>query len=229
MSLIAEFRIESQVMKETTTVFPEIEYHQEEVHLTEEGDVKSIVWVSCDDFDAFESALQTDPDVKDYDSLTEIQTRRLYRLTIAEEAADKVLYPKAVESDIVYLDVTGTHERTHFRVRAPTLEAVQDIRQTCRERGIPFHLQRLYREEPDEPADKFELTSSQYEVLVRAHKRGYFEQPRCVTLEELAEEFSVSSSALGRRMRRAMDALIDQTLRSNTDDADDHPSEGRGT
>lgn len=221
MTLIAEFRLGLHVLQETTRDFPEIEYQQEEVHMTQTGEVNSIVWVSCDDFDSFESALQTDPDVDDYESLTEFEDRHLYRITIAENATDRVLYPKSVEADVVYLDVTGTYEGTHFRVRAPSLEAVQNLRQACHEQGISFHLERLYQEEPDDPVDRFGLTTSQFDALVRAHERGYYEQPRCVTLEELAEEFDVTPSALGRRMRRALNVLIHEALRSKPADGDE--------
>lgn len=124
----------------------------------------------------------------------------------------------------MYLDVKGTHEGTHFRVRAPDIEALQDLRRVCQEHGIPFHLQSLYHEKPDDPTERFRLTSKQHEVLIRAYERGYFDQPRCITLEELAEEFNVTPSALGRRIRRALNTLIDETLRSKTEVVNDQPS-----
>ncbi|WP_255681413.1 helix-turn-helix domain-containing protein [Natrinema sp. SYSU A 869] len=185
--------------------------------MTQAGEEKHIFWASGDDFSTFESALQADPTTKEYACLTELDDRRLYRVTYPEDAVQESLYPKATKHDIVYLDITTTHEESRFRVRIPTLEALKEYREACEEEGISFHLHRLYQEQPDDPAERFELTPAQHDVLVRAHERGYFNEPRCITLEELAEEVEVTSSALGRRLRRALDTLVEQTVRSDAD------------
>jgi len=229
MSLIAEFSIVSPLIREAR-VAPEMVLHTEDIHMTQTGEGKHVFWASGDDFDTFESALQADPTTKEYACLTELGDRRLYRVTYTEDAVEELLYPKAAMHDIVYLDLTISPEESHIRARIPTLEALKTYRETCKEEGIPFHLHRLYQEEPDDPAERFELTPAQYEVLVRAHERGYFNNPRCVTLEELAEEVEVTSSALGRRLRRALDTLIEQTVRSDADVVTDRsPSEREDT
>jgi len=224
MSLIAEFSIVSPLM-EVAEAVPEMEFHTEDVHITQAGEGKHVYWAAGDDFDTFESALQADPAIKEYACLTELDDRRLYRVTYPEDAVKELLYPKATEYDMIYLDITTTHERTHFRARIPTLEALKAYREACEKEGIPFQLHRLYQEEPDDPAERFELTAAQYDILVRAHERGYFNEPRCITLEELAEEFEVTSSALGRRLRRALDTLIEHTVRADAEPInDDSPS-----
>ncbi|UHQ98272.1 helix-turn-helix domain-containing protein (plasmid) [Natrinema zhouii] len=229
MSLIAEFSIVSPLMREAEAV-PEMVFHTEDIHMTQAGEAKHVFWTSGDDFDTFESALQANPTTKEYACLTELDDRRLYRVTYPEDAVQELLYPKAAEYDMVYLDITTTHEESHFRARIPTLEALKAYREACQEEGIPFQLHRLYQEQPDDPAERFELTPAQYEVLVQAHERGYFNQPRCVTLEELAEEVEVTSSALGRRLRRALNTLVEQTVRSDTDGiTDQSPSERDAT
>ncbi|PGF14224.1 bacterio-opsin activator [Natrinema sp. CBA1119] len=226
MSLIAEFSIVSPLMREAEAV-PEMVFHTEDIHMTQAGEGKHVFWASGDDFDTFESALQADPTTKEYACLTELDDRRLYRVTYPEDAVQELLYPKAAEHDMVYLDVTTTYEESRFRARIPTLEALKAYREACEEEGIPFHLHRLYQEQPDDPAERFELTSAQHDVLVRAHERGYFNEPRCITLEELADEVEVTSSALGRRLRRALDTLIDQTVRSDTEDINHRSSSER--
>ncbi|WP_204365618.1 helix-turn-helix domain-containing protein [Natronococcus jeotgali] len=226
--MIAEFSIVSPLMREAEAA-PEMVFYTEDIHLTQSGEGKHVFWASGDDFETFESALQADPTTKEYTCLTELDDRRLYRVTYPEDAVQELLYPKAAEHDMVYLDVTTTSEETRFRARIPTLEALKAYRQACEEEGIPFRLHRLYQEEPDEPAERFGLTPAQYEILVRAHEHGYFDQPRCITLEELAEEAEVTSSALGRRLRRALDTLIEQTVRSDAEELNDHFSSERDT
>lgn len=216
MSLIAEFSIVSPLMREAEAV-PEMVFHTEDIHMTQAGEGKHVYWASGDDFDTFESALQADPTTKEYACLTELDDRRLYRVTYPEDAVQELLYPKATEHDIVYLNVTTTHEESRFRARVPNLEALKAYREACEAEDIPFHLHRLYQETPDDPTERFGLTPAQHDVLARAHERGYFHEPRCITLEELAEEFEVTSSALGRRLRRALDTLIEQTVRSDTE------------
>ncbi|WP_226008401.1 helix-turn-helix domain-containing protein [Natrinema salinisoli] len=221
MSLIAEFSIISPLVQEPLESVPEMVLYNEDVHMTPAGEGIRVFWASGDNFDAFESSLQASSTVKDYACLTEIDDRRLYRVTHPKETVPDLLYPKAAESDVGFLDVTTTHEESYFRARIPSLDTLRDVRDVCQKKGIQFHLHRLYREELDDPADQFELTAAQRDVLVRAHEQGYFNEPRNTTLEELAEEFEISSSALGRRMRRGLDTLIEHTIRSEPEDFDD--------
>lgn len=226
MSLIAEFSIVSPLMREATEATPEMVLYTEDIHVTQAGEGKHVFWASGGDFDTFESILQADPTTKEYACLTELDDRRLYRATYPEDAVQELLYPKATKHDIVYLDITTTHKESRFRVRIPTLEEIKVYREVCEENYIPFHLHRLYQEQSDDPAEQFGLTPAQHDILVRAHERGYFNEPRCITLEELAEESEVTPSALGRRLRRALDTLIEQTVRSDTKAINDRsPSE----
>lgn len=211
MGFIAEFEVTSPIMQESAKAVPDMVFRTEDLHLR--GDAKFVFWASGDDFDRFESALVTDPTVRAYTVLTELSDRRLYRVTLTEEGKQAMTYPAATEYDIVFLDVTATHKGSHVRARVPTREALKAYGKACDDRAMSFHLDRLYRVEPDDTADRYGLTPAQREVLDRAHERGYFNNPRSTTLEELAEEFDVTPSALGRRMRRAQDALIDHTLR----------------
>lgn len=212
MSFIAEFAISSPIMQESAEAVPDMVFSTEELSLGQ--DAKFVFWASGDDFDRLESALLTDPTVEDYTILTDLGDRQLYRVTLSEAGKQAMTYPAATEYDIVFLDVVATHEGSQVRARMPTREALKGYRDACVDRGISFNLDRLYREAPADSSDRYGLTPAQRDVLVRAHERGYFADPRSITLEELAEEFDITPSALGRRMRRAQDTLIEQTLRS---------------
>lgn len=214
MSFIAEFGITSPIMEESAAVVPEMVFRTEELHLGEEP--KFVFWASGDDFGRFESALVTDHTVDEYTLLTELGDRRLYRVTLTEAGREAMTYPTATEYDIVFLEVTATHEGSQVRARVPSREALKIYREACVERGISFDIDRLYHEEPDDSADQYGLTRPQRDVLVRAHEQGYFNDPRSITLEELADEFDITPSALGRRMRRAQDELIGHTVRADS-------------
>ncbi|MFC7157751.1 helix-turn-helix domain-containing protein [Halomarina halobia] len=68
------------------------------------------------------------------------------------------------------------------------------------------------RELDGEPVGRYGLTEEQYEALTEAAKQGYFEVPRDIQLGKLADELSISHQALSERIRRAMLALVGDTL-----------------
>jgi len=56
------------------------------------------------------------------------------------------------------------------------------------------------------------MTATQWETLERAYERGYYDQPRKVTLADLAEEFDVTKSAISQRLRGAEGTLVAATF-----------------
>jgi predicted DNA binding protein len=75
----------------------------------------------------------------------------------------------------------------------------------------PFTRENIWELER-QPSGRYGLTDEQYEALVEAYQRGYFEVPLGITLAELAEELGVSHQALSERVRRGTGALVDDTL-----------------
>lgn len=65
---------------------------------------------------------------------------------------------------------------------------------------------------PDEPAGIEELTDRQYEALVAAHELGYYETPRSVSFEEVAEELDCVPSTANELLRRAEAKLVSSVL-----------------
>ncbi|ELZ07755.1 bacterio-opsin activator HTH domain-containing protein [Natrinema thermotolerans DSM 11552] len=68
--------------------------------------------------------------------------------------------------------------------------------------------------------DVRELTPKQWEALELAGKGGYFDRPRGVDLETLADELAISKSAVSQRLRAAESTLIRAVL-----DASREPTE----
>ncbi len=58
------------------------------------------------------------------------------------------------------------------------------------------------------------LPGEQEEILSLAVERGYFETPRAVTLEELADQLDVPRSTASYRLRRAVAAVVTEYVRS---------------
>lgn len=59
-----------------------------------------------------------------------------------------------------------------------------------------------------------ELTETERETLVVAAESGYFETPRQTSLDDLAEQFGVSKTAVSMNLRRAERKLINATIES---------------
>ncbi|NJE00889.1 helix-turn-helix domain-containing protein [Thermococcus sp. JdF3] len=57
------------------------------------------------------------------------------------------------------------------------------------------------------------LTKRQAEVLLLAYKSGYFNEPRKVTLRELAEMLNLSPSTVKEHLRKGLKRLLDETLK----------------
>ncbi len=59
---------------------------------------------------------------------------------------------------------------------------------------------------PDSPLSK--LTEKQREVLIAAYKLGYYDLPRRINSEKLAEKLKIGSSTLGEHLRKAERRLL---------------------
>jgi predicted DNA binding protein len=66
----------------------------------------------------------------------------------------------------------------------------------------------LYDTDPERGPPRDRLTARQRETLRLAHERGYFEIPREVTLDDLADELGVSNQAVSERLRRGCTHVI---------------------
>jgi len=56
------------------------------------------------------------------------------------------------------------------------------------------------------------LTEKQQELLAVAHEEGYFDVPRGISQDELADRLGVSKSAVSQRLRRAIGELCASKL-----------------
>lgn len=56
------------------------------------------------------------------------------------------------------------------------------------------------------------LTPKQWEAFELAYDAGYYEQPRSVDLQTLADELSISKSAVSQRLRAAEATILDGVL-----------------
>lgn len=116
------------------------------------------------------------------------------------------------ETGVTLLSSIGDSEQWRFEIRAEDAGAISEFQAACRRYGIAAKLTGLHALAPLQGGREYDLTDTQREALVLAYERGYYESPRTVTLEEMAEELGITGQSLGSRLRGGIHRLIGRTL-----------------
>lgn len=221
MALVGRVVMETHLMEATLSAVPETVLEVDVVRQISDREVKLVCWARGGDVSGLESGFANDPTVTDFVRMTEVEERPLYRITLIEPSGYDWVYPVLVENDIVVLNSTVTAEAQTLLARFPDRDAVVTLRDACRENGIGFRLEHLYREEAaanDGGVDsRYGVTEAQREALLRAHRAGYFDVPRRTKLETVAGELGISTQALSTRLRRGQTSLLENTLALESD------------
>ncbi|QLK26103.1 helix-turn-helix domain-containing protein [Natrinema zhouii] len=212
MVLIVEYEIETPILRRTVDAVSRIDV--EEIYQSETGETKLICWAYGDSLEDIGAALDDDETIREYSLLEEADGRRLYSVTLSEQGEEHLTYPTAAEYDIGFHEITVT-TMTKIRARVPTREALFAYRDVCREKDIPFRIQRLFRES-NPSSDRYGITDSQLEALLVALEEGYFDVPRRTTLSAVAEQLDISAQALSARLRRGQANLLQNTVSERT-------------
>lgn len=167
--------------------------------------------VSADDLAALD-------EVVDLTALGRANGEDVYQLTV--ELQDRISDAFAPEQvDAAQLEPTiitaeGWYETKVFK----RFEGFVDFRTRCQEYDIGFDLISVSSEPgSDDDSAEYGLTDRQKEALTLALSRGYYESPRQVSTEELAEELGISQPSMSNLLRRAERQLMSSTLGSQAD------------
>ncbi|WP_101294069.1 helix-turn-helix domain-containing protein [Halegenticoccus soli] len=212
MSLIAEFLLESPILREALSRVPESTAYVEDVQTSDSGGIRLFFWMEEADFEAFAAGVEADPTVRNLTELVEVGERRLFRVEYTAAGRDASAYPAVVDVGAMNLDLRGTHDGWELRMRFPDRDALHAYRSRVLSLGIGLGLRAVYSEGGELPGDAFGLTEPQREVLTRAFAEGYFAVPREITLGELANQLGVSTQAASVRLRRAHETLIGNSI-----------------
>jgi len=166
-------------------------------------------WVWGDDVDALVTALREDPEVGEVAVLDRVQGGALVR---AIWAAGPELATGIAESGVTLLEAYRQDEFWRLRLRSPDHEAVVALQQYCADRGVDLRLEWIHTLADVEAGERYGLTDDQRRTVAAAFEAGYFDDPRAVTLEELAERFEVSPRAVSKRLRRGIRNLVAATV-----------------
>jgi len=212
MVVYAEYVIPARgfVIGEAFGEFPDVRVELDRIVPTANA-VVPFVWVRGADPDEVmrvtrdHGAVQEITAIDEYEehgTLFRVRWRRAFRDTMVTIA----------ESDVAMLSGRGTASEWRFEFRAPRRQPLSELQRDVEGRGVPVTLLKLTdtRFEPGDP--RHHLTGAQREAIRLAVERGYFEEPREVTLEELASSVGISRQAFGGRLRRGLQLLLAETF-----------------
>jgi hypothetical protein len=188
---------------------PELMFEVERIVSSGDEALMPLLWVRGADRGRVEETLEADPTVDNVTLLGDFGDEWLFRMEWIGHV--DLIVQMLVNSEATVLDAVGHEDRWKLRVLYPRRSLFSKTHDFCEERNLDFQVESI-RELDGEPAGRYGLTTEQYEVLATAASMGYFEVPRSVTLQELAEEFDVSHQAISERLRRATNALVEDTL-----------------
>lgn len=188
---------------------PNARFRVERVVASGDESVMPLVRVRGGDRDAVAAALEEDPTVEDVSLLAAFDEELLFRMEWYDRI--RLLLQMITNTEATVLDASGGDGRWQLRVLFPDHDAVSRTHEFCETHGLSFEVESI-RGLEDGPAGRYGLTEEQYRAIALALDRGYFDVPRSVTLEELADEAGVSHQALSERLRRGMEALIEDTI-----------------
>lgn len=213
MAPIFEFRlpIEQFALAHTFDEIPDLHVEIERFAAQDPDSVMPFVWVTTDDFEAFETAIDEDPSVDSYSRLAECDGERFYRMDWVADA--ELVIHLLIEKDAAITTAQTTGETWEFQAMCPEHQFLSEVYEFCEENGLSLTVDSIYELDGNE-SSAYGLSESQHTSLVKAREMGYYDVPRAVSLSELADELDVSHQALSEKMRRGHGNLIDRTLRS---------------
>lgn len=197
------------VLEETLTTLQEVEFECEQVITSGDEAVMPLLWVRGAEENEVEQALEDDPTVDNVDLLTSLGDEQLYRMDWIGKV--QLVLQILTNSKATIMDAHGSNEQWYLRVLYPSRDALSQTTEFGEEHGLTFTIETI-REMDGDPEGRYGLTSAQHEALAQAVKSGYYQVPRENNLEEIAADLDISHQALSERMRRATQALIEDTI-----------------
>lgn len=174
--------------------------------------------IESGDFDRFEDGLRNDRTVGEFERVIETRDEEaIYSFEYTDEA--KLLSPVVSAANGVILDMTNDGSAWILTIWAPDRTDLVHLWDYAQQNNIEIDLLRVNDYDSLGNTDAG-LTDSQREALLVALETGYFEEPRSVTLGELAAELGISQPAASGLLRRGIKRLVMSSLVDDSEPPD---------
>ncbi|QSW99340.1 helix-turn-helix domain-containing protein [Haloterrigena alkaliphila] len=215
MTTIAELTLSTDefALASTFEQFPDVEVRVESVVAEGPSRTMPLVWFSNVDRDDLEATLEADSTVAEYQCLLEDADgdEWFYRLRYGEDIGSvcRAVYTNGG----TLLDAQVADDQWTLRLLFPHREELSDAVSAIEDRGARVDVRRMVEAGQDEDLETTAaLTEPQQEAISEAYRQGYYDVPREISLEELANELDISHQALSERLRRANRVLASEQL-----------------
>ena len=212
MSTIVEATIPAGqfVLPETLLSMENLEFRAVRLVAHESGRVMPFLWASSDDLDRLYETIADDSTVTGVDVIAEFDGECLLR--VDWESSVRVLVSILSAEDAMLLDISGYEGVWHLELFFSDPSLIPTTTEFCEQYGIDLSIEAVNALSGVSEYGYFGLTERQYETIVQAYEYGYYDVPRAVNQEELADHFGVSHQALSERLRRAHETIISNAL-----------------
>jgi len=211
MSVIARFSIPAEqfALGEALEVREGIRVRLESMIPTGTSTIP-FLWVPSEDADAVQTALRGSPLVEDVRLVDETDAETLIRVDWSSEVDG--LVDMIEESEAVILEAEGMGDNWSFRLRFPDRQHLSEFYRASVDEGITLDIKEVKNPLGSPEGIESNLTETQRDTLLTALQAGYFDVPRRINLQDLAEQFGISDTALSQRLRRGLTELLTSTL-----------------
>lgn len=159
---------------------------------------------------AFEAALDDDPTVESYSLVDWTDDQGIYY--IRHSSAAKLISTVVANARGFLMHSETTGDGWFVRLLLPDRAALNEIWTYTHENDIALEIIEIYGNEDAGGQSSYGLTEQQRSALTLAYDRGYFEEPRAASLDDIATELDLSSTATSGRLRRGLRNLLAATI-----------------
>lgn len=156
-----------------------------------------------------DAALRADTDITTVECFGGRSDGWIYRVTW--DGTPRRLIQRLTTADITLLSARGQGGQWKLRMLAPVRDGIARADDILDDLGCTAECRRISTIDGVSMSSS-DLTDKQREALVAAFETGYYEIPRDITVEELADDLGISHQALSERFRRAHHQLIETEL-----------------
>lgn len=209
MSLIAEFSLPvDDFVLARALQLEGIDRIEFDCNIPARTDAMPYFWVWGSQFTQFESTVEKEPAIESVTVIDELEKTRLYFAEWQSHVSH--LLDATRQSNGVIRGVTGD-TRWEFDLQFEQHADVTTFVDYYTDTSMELELERLCSLS-SVPTEHKDLTPTQRETLIAAEQGGFYNEPREITMDELAEKLDVSLSAVSGRLRRGTSKLIQNTL-----------------
>lgn len=209
MSLIAKFSLpDDDFVLGSALQLDEIERIEFDCNIPARTGAMPYFWVWGASFDRFEAVAEEERAIESVAMIDDMGETRLYRATWQSHVS--YLLDATQQSNGIIRSVSGDI-RWEFELLFEQHSDLATFTEYYADTGMNLELEQLYSLS-SAPVDHDDLTPAQREALVTAEQEGFYDEPREITMEELADKLDISLSAVSGRLRRGTSKLIRRTL-----------------